>query len=205
MGAPSTFDPDVHIDWGWALAAKGKTDAQIADEFGVSERTINRWKWDISKVTEPVISKDGKQVYDEYGIPKVEEKTVKTLSAFGKALVTAKEIADSKAEKSLYLLCTGYDFVEEEKILEYNPDGSVRPIKVRTVKKHVKPDVMAIMYWLNNRSRRTGEWSQKQEVVVEGGLDVRAQDMKTRKMLDNLTDEQLEQYEALCEAMNQTT
>lgn len=205
MAAPSNFNPDIHIDWGWALAAKGKTDAQIADEFGVSERTINRWKWDVTEETVPVLDEEGNQVRDEYGIPKVQQKQVKTLSAFGKALVTAKEIADAKAEKSLFLLCTGYDAVDEEKILEYSPDGSVKPVKVRTTKRHIKPDVMAIMYWLNNRSRRTGEWSQRQEVTVDGGLDIRAQDKKVRQMLDNLTDEQLSQYEALCEAMEKQT
>lgn len=187
------------------MAAKGKTDAQIAEEFGVSERTVNRWKWETVTVTEPVVDANGKQITDEFGIPKVEKKRVKQQSAFGKALDNAKEIADAKAEKSLYLLCTGYDYVEEEKILEYATDGTVKPIRVRTVKKHVKPEVMAIMYWLNNRFRKTGEWSQRQEVVVDGGLDIRAQDKKVRQMLDNLTDEQLEQYEALCKLMNKQT
>lgn len=205
MAAPSNFNPDIHIDWGWALAAKGKTDAQIADEFGVSVRTVHRWKWDISTETVPVLDGDGMPVKDEYGIPKVQQKKVKTLSAFGKALVTAKEIADAKAEKSLYLLCTGYDAVDEEKILEYKTDGTVKPVKVRTTKRHIKPDVMAIMYWLNNRSRRTGEWSQRQAVTVDGGLDIRAQDKKVRQMLDSLSDEQLEQYEALCEVMEKQT
>lgn len=205
MAAPSTFNPDIHIDWGWALAAKGKTDAQIAAEFGVSERTVNRWKWSITTETVPVLDKDGQPVKDEYGIPKVEAKQTKTISPFGKALLTAKEIADAKAEHSLYLMCTGYDYVEEEKILEYNTDGTVKPIKVRTTKKHVKPDVMAIMYWLNNRSRTSGEWTQRQEVTVDAGLNIQAQDKKIRQMLDSLSEQQLEQYEALCEAMNQQT
>lgn len=205
MPAPKKYDPDIHNDWGWALAAKGKTDEEIAAEFGVTERTINRWKWDVKKETVPVLGKDGMPVLDDFGIPLVEEKEVKVLSEFGKALATAKEVADAKAVKSLFLLCTGYDYVEEEKILEYNTDGSVKPVKVRTTKKHVKPETMAIMYWLNNRSRRSGEWTQKQEVAIEGALDIRAQDKKVREMLDNLTDEQLAQYEALCEAMNAPT
>ena len=64
---------------------------------------------------------------------------------------------------------------------------------------------MAQIYWLNNRSRNTGKWRQKQEVAVEGTIDVKAQDQKIRDALDNLTDEQLEQYEALCETMNPQT
>ena len=68
MAAPSTFNPDVHIDWGWALAAKGKTDAQIAEEFGVSERTINRWKWNVSTETVPVKDDQGNPVRDEIAL-----------------------------------------------------------------------------------------------------------------------------------------
>lgn len=188
MGAPSIYRQDVHDDWGWALAAKGKTDAEIASEFGVSKRTVDRWKWKTDASGKPVLDKNGEKV----------------LSSFGMSLVTAKEIADAKAEHSLYLLCTGYDYVEEEKILEYEMDGSVKPVRVRTKKVHVKPDVMAIMYWLNNRSRKTGEWRQKQEVSLEGSIDIQEQDRRTRELLDRMTDEQLAQYESLCNSVAPT-
>ena len=189
MPAPKVFNPDVHIDWGWALAAKGKTDIEIAEEFGVTERTINRWKF----------------VTDESGNPVLDGEGNKILSDFGKALETAKEVADAKVKRSLYQKCIGYDSVDEEKIIEYDLDGNVKPVKVRTIKKHVPPDTMAIMYWLNNRSRKTGEWSQKQEITLDGAVDIREQDRKVREALDKLTDEQLDQYESLCKTVNGTT
>lgn len=52
---------------------------------------------------------------------------------------------------------------ETERIVDVNPDGSVKPVRVKTTKKHIAPDTMAQMYWLNNRRR--GEWGQRQEPV----------------------------------------
>lgn len=147
------FNPKYHIDWAWSLAIKGATDADLANAFGVSERTINRWKYEYDNSGNMIIGEDGQRV----------------LSAFGKALMEGKEIADAKVEKCLYKRAIGYDIEEEERIVEYNADGSVKPIKVKRNKKPVPPDVMAIMYWLNNRKKNTGEWSQKQEITLTNG------------------------------------
>ena len=46
MAAPLKYNPAYHDDWAWSLAIKGATDAEIADAFGVSVRTLNRWKKD---------------------------------------------------------------------------------------------------------------------------------------------------------------
>ena len=35
---------------------------------------------------------------------------------------------------------------------------------MRTKRRHIPPDTMAMMYWLNNRSRDTGEWAQVQNI-----------------------------------------
>lgn len=172
MAAPTKFNPDFHIPWAWSLAIRGATDQEIADEFGVSERTINRWKY----------------VYDEDGKPVVDANDEKVLSEFGKTLLVGKKPADAKVEKKLYERCLGYTYTEEEKILEYNTDGSVKPVKVRTVKKEVLPDVMAIMYWLNNRSRKTGEWSQRQDVMLR---------TSTEADLSNLSEEELRKLASL--------
>lgn len=84
---------------------------------------------------------------------------------FRDAIDNAKPIADAKVERSLYQRATGFEITEEERIVEVDRDGNTKPIKVRTVTKHIAPDTMAIMYWLNNRRR--GEWTQKQEVQIE--------------------------------------
>lgn len=72
-------------------------------------------------------------------------------------------MADAKVEKMLYKRALGYDVEETERIVDVNPDGSVKPVRVKTTKKHIAPDTMAQMYWLNNRRR--GEWGQRQEPV----------------------------------------
>lgn len=172
MGAPAKFNPEFHIPWAWSLAIRGATDQEIADEFGVSERTINRWKY----------------VYDSDGKPVVGSDGEKELSEFGKTLLMGKKPADAKVERSLYERCIGFTTTEEEKILEYDTDGSVKPVKVRTIKKKVLPDVMAIMYWLNNRSRKTGEWSQRQDVMLRTSAEAD---------LSNLSEEELRKLASL--------
>ena len=38
------YNPEYHDDWAWSLAAKGAIDDEIADAFGISVRTLHRWK-----------------------------------------------------------------------------------------------------------------------------------------------------------------
>ena len=46
MAAPSQYRQEYHDDWSWSLALKGATDQEVAESFGVSKRTIIRWKAD---------------------------------------------------------------------------------------------------------------------------------------------------------------
>lgn len=86
------------------------------------------------------------------------------------AVTQGKDIADAKVEKSLYQRAIGYTVTDTEKIVEHDPkDGSVRPIRVKNTEKHIVPDTMACMYWLNNRKRT--HWSQRQEVALSAGDD----------------------------------
>ncbi len=88
--------------------------------------------------------------------------------SFDEALQNGKEAADSKVEKSLYTRACGYETKEIEQIIETDEVTGAHSVKrQRIVTKQVPPDTMAIMYWLNNRSRRSGEWTQRQEVQLE--------------------------------------
>jgi transposase-like protein len=42
-GAPAKYDANVHVAWGASLAKLGATGAEIAEAFGISERTLYRW------------------------------------------------------------------------------------------------------------------------------------------------------------------
>lgn len=46
----------------------------------------------------------------------------------------------------------------------------MKPVKVKEGTKHVPPDTMAIMYWLNNRCKHTGEWAQTQKLELSGAV-----------------------------------
>lgn len=83
---------------------------------------------------------------------------------FAEALANGKKAADARVEKSLFKRCMGYDVEEEEKLIEVHKDGSSKIGTVRTKRRHIPPDTMAMMYWLNNRSRDTGEWAQAQNI-----------------------------------------
>ena len=150
MAAPTKYNPQYHDDWAWSLAMKGATDKDIAEAMHISVKTVQRWsyEWD----------ENDKKVLDANGEP--------ILTSFGEALQTGKEAADAKVERSLYERCVGFDTKEERQTVDVNSDGKSKIGRIDTVKKRVLPDVMAIMYWLNNRSRKTGEWAQKQEVSV---------------------------------------
>ena len=44
MSAPLKYNPEYHDDWAWSLAIKGATDQDVADAFGISRRTVIRWR-----------------------------------------------------------------------------------------------------------------------------------------------------------------
>ncbi len=146
------YNPEYHDDWGWSLASKGAIDDEIAEAFGISVRTLHRWKQDYP--------------------------------SFAKALAVGKDAANAKVEKSLYKRALGYDIKEKETLVETDKDGNVKPVKVRESSKHVPADSMAIMYWLNNRCRHTGEWSQTQKVELSGSVG--------NADLSNLSEEELQ-------------
>jgi len=161
MPARKKYNPQYHDAWAWSLAMKGATDQEIADAFGVSRQTIMRWS--------KTVDKEGKEV----------------LTSFGEALQTGKEAADAQVERKLFERCLGYEYEEAKQILDHDNQGRPSLKKTEVTKKTVPPDTMAIMYWLNNRKRKTGEWSQRQDITL--GLDESAK---------TLSDEIIEAYEA---------
>lgn len=150
MPALSTYNAKYHDRWAWSLALKGATDEEIAAAFGISVRTLHRWK--------------------------------KEHESFAEALGPGKDVADAQVKHSLFQRAVGYEAKDVEQIITTDPaTGAQRLEKTRVVTKHIAPDTMACMYWLNNRSK--GEFSQRQEVTLGGAV-------RTSPM-ENLTDEEL--------------
>lgn len=158
MPAQLLYNPDYHDDWAWSLALKGATDQELAEAFGVSKRTILRWK-------------------NEH-------------PSFAESYQRGKDVADAKVKKALYQRAIGYEVIEKESTVDVDPKtGESKPVRVKTITKQIAPDTMAIMYWLNNRSK--GEFAQRQEVTLGG-------EVKTSPMA-NLTEDELRKLARLGE------
>lgn len=64
--------------------------------------------------------------------------------SFGEALARGKGVSDAKVVRSLYQRAVGYEYEEEKRIVEYDKEGNIKPVKVEKTKKHVTPDVGVI-------------------------------------------------------------
>ena len=84
---------------------------------------------------------------------------------FRAAMVAAKEVADTRVERSLYERANGYSF-EAVKIF-CGKDGQVT--KVPYIE-HVPPDVTAQIFWLKNR--QPDKWRDKQDLELSGGVSL---------------------------------
>lgn len=79
----------------------------------------------------------------------------------------------------------GYEAKEVTQIIEQDPaTGTQRVSKTQVTTKHIVPDTMACMYWLNNRSK--GEFSQRQEVTLGGSVRTSPMEKLTEDELRSL-------------------
>lgn len=62
-------------------------------------------------------------------------------------------------------MATGYEYTEEKRIVEYDTDGSVKPVRVEKTTKHVQPSVAAQCFWLKNRQR--DRWQDRPEPISD--------------------------------------
>ena len=67
---------------------------------------------------------------------------------------------DLDVEKALYKRAVGYDYEESERTEEELASGGVKT-RVKIAKKHVEPNMQALMFWLKNR--RPEVWKEKRD------------------------------------------
>ena len=91
------------------------------------------------------------------------------MGATNEEIAKAMGVSDAKVIRSLYQRAVGYEYEEEKKIIEYDKDGNVKPIKIEKTKKQVPPDVGAQCFWLKNRQR--DKWQDRPEVIPDTGAD----------------------------------
>ncbi len=106
----------------------------------------------------------------------------KQYSKIDEALKNGGEYVDTKIENALIKRAIGYEYTEQvmERVLN-KETGEYEFVLTKEMKKEVKPDISAQVFWLKNR--RPDIWKDKQDLNVES----------SSTEFGNLTDEELEQ------------
>ena len=150
----------------------------MAKGSAYNEQYHDDWAWSLS-----LKGATDEEMAEAFGISvRTFHRWKKSYPSLKESIDAGKEIADAKVKRSLYQRAIGYDAKDVEQII--TPDkstGRQHIERTRVTTKHIAPDTMAIMYWLNNRSK--GEFSQRQEITLGGAV-------KTSPM-EKLTEEEL--------------
>ena len=99
------------------------------------------------------------------------------------ALKKGKEVIDRQVENALLKRALGYEYEEVKQIVEKDEMGKDRK-RVEKIKKVVLPDTTAQIFWLKNR--KPSEWRDRQNLEVEGNLDISNMD---KLITDYLSDD----------------
>lgn len=87
-------------------------------------------------------------------------------SKFNEALKRTKEVYDSEVEEALEKSALGYFVEEEEWGYVYDPSDETFKWQIKKkIKKWIKPDTTAQIFWLKNRDKL--HWRDKQEVQLD--------------------------------------
>jgi hypothetical protein len=96
---------------------------------------------------------------------------------FREAIKTPKELADDRAERSLYMNATGF-WVDTEKLFVlkdefYDEDGNLTRTSQRIhhepTREYYRPETAAAFIWLKNR--QPNKWRDKHELDVSGKIE----------------------------------
>lgn len=136
-----TAEQKFNLKQVYTMGTLGLTDEEIARVYDVDESTINKWK--------------------------------KKYPEFAEHLKKGKDEADNEVVMGLRKRAKGYKYTEvtkERKITNgKRGSGAVYEMVVtKEVTKDVVPDVLAGMYWMNNRRKHS--WSRANEKPENGGL-----------------------------------
>lgn len=105
------------------------------------------------------------QIADNIGItPQTLSKWQAKHEEFAAAIKIGAEITDYRVENALLKKALGYDYDEVKTIVGFPDENGNRPIKTETTRKHVPPDVNAMLLWLNNR--RPDKWKRNNDTFT---------------------------------------
>ena len=81
---------------------------------------------------------------------------------FFEAIKRGKAPVDIDVVNALLKRALGYDYEEKHTEIRIDTSGQPRPAVIKTIKKHIAPDVGACAFWLKNR--KPLEWRDKKEI-----------------------------------------
>lgn len=135
------------------MAAKAKYNPEYHDN----------WAWSLA-----AMGATNEEIASAFGVaPRTIIRWVKAHQSFEKSINEGKHISDAKVIRSLYERAVGFEYTETKKIVEMDPNGGVKPVKVETVTKRALPDVGAAAFWLKNRQR--DKWKDRPEPLSTEG------------------------------------
>lgn len=166
LGRPSKYKPEYAVRAA-ELCEAGATDDQLADEFGVAQKTINRWK---------VAHADFRQSIKDAKAP-TDDRVQRTL--YHRAM-------GGEVEEQVPIKLKRIKYVDGRKVAEEEY------VEMVTVKKFIPPDTTAAIFWLKNR--RAKDW---RDVHKHEHGDVGAFDHYTDDDLAKYVRDEFKQVEAL--------
>ena len=95
-----------------------------------------------------------------------------------------RSVTNAEVEKSLYKLCTGYEYEEIKTIVEEGANGKKRT-RIEKTKKTVPPSTQAIQFYLKNRA--PDQWNDKRELI----LDTKDNEEARKKLFLEMIDDNL--------------
>jgi transposase-like protein len=158
-GRPTKYDPSFAERAYQLCREAGLTDKQLATAFGVDKATINRWKHKYPDFCDSL--KKGK---DEFDSAVVEASLLKAAKGYFVNETTREP-------------CMVKEKGEVPKIVDPTLEVTKR------VRKHVQPNVTAIIFWLKNRV--PDRWRDKQEIDLGGSLDLEAELNQAEKRVED--------------------
>ncbi|MGO9374043.1 MAG: transposase [Syntrophobacteraceae bacterium] len=149
----SKYNSEKHDQLIVVMARYGARDVEIAAELGIAKSTYYEWK-----KANPGLAAMVRAAKFEYDSDNIEKVLVKSATGYDYTETTKELIKDPKVKDA------GNDSKAELKL-----------IVTKTVKKHVSPNITAIIFWLKNR--RKADWQDAQKLDI-GGLESLAESIR---------------------------
>ena len=134
----TAYDRAIHPHLAVWLVKNGMGAADIARQIGISHSTLQRWRREHPEFEQSL--KGGADIAD---------------------------MVDTLVEGSLLKRALGYSYDETTYDWKASPDGGDEPAltPVKTVRKHVQPELSAVMIWLKTRKPKV--WGDKKNDIED--------------------------------------